>query len=95
MKYNDFLNKLDDMMLGEYIVEVHYKYSYEDAFTVSNEILTIEADGITWLNDWWEGQEDVFIGGFIRVDALNIPEIILQNKSVVNSLYGMCVQKNT
>lgn len=73
MKYNDFLNKLDNMMLGDYIVEVHYKYSFEDVWTVSNEILTISVDGIEWLNDWYEGQEDIEVLGIISVDAIEVP----------------------
>ena len=63
------LNTTSDDKLGEilshyceadcFVVYVKYKYDYEEHYTYSAEPCSFDWDDITWLNDWWEGQQDV------------------------------------
>ena len=58
----------------DYIVKLKYKYSFEERYTIDNEIL--EYDGhegeYMWLNDWNEGQDDVEVLGYIAVQDVQI-----------------------
>ena len=50
-----------------YIVRIRYRYSWENSYTVSNEIYYF--DGCTgcwcWFNDWYEGQDIVEVIGYV------------------------------
>ena len=74
-------NKLYDNC--DMLVEIKYKYSWEsdDKYLTSNEILTFDTNGAlaVWENDWWEGQQDVWV-----IAAAPIEEIELQDKWNIN-----------
>ena len=66
------------------LVYMRYKYSCEDRWTVSNEYLDVDTsvDGYyIWLNDWWEGQEDVEILGCVDVSEIDVPLFEAQKES--------------
>ena len=65
-----------DLTPGKYIVKIKMKYDHEMEYSYSNEILIYTGVGWKWLNDWWEGQQDVQIRGWIEVSDLEIPEVI-------------------
>lgn len=71
-KYLSKLNTIEDRL-----VYMRYKYSCDDEWTYSNEILeadlSIEGCYI-WLNDWNEGQENVEILGCIPISDINVPK---------------------
>lgn len=58
----------------DYIVKLKYKYSFEEQYTIENQILEYDGsmDEYIWLNDWNEGQEDVEVLGYVAVQDLKI-----------------------
>lgn len=47
---------------GAWIIYLRYKYDFENKWTYSFESASpdcIGGYGLCWLNDWWEGQQDV------------------------------------
>lgn len=58
----------------DYIVKLKYRYSFEERYTIENQIL--EYDGseneYVWLDDWNEGQDDVEVLGYIAVQDVQI-----------------------
>ena len=53
-----------------YIVHLKYRYEYELNFTESVEVLENENGNFIWLNDWDEGQTDVYV-----VNAVPLAEV--------------------
>ena len=81
MTLEEFFDKLyNDRVCEDIIVRLKYKYSHEDEWTYSNEILEYDGNyscGIyCWLNDWDEGQQDVVVLGYIPVDEIKIEGVI-------------------
>lgn len=75
MKIEEFYKYCDRLTFGDYIVRIKYKYNHEKVYMISNEIITITYDLIEWLNDWYEGQEDIEVLGIISVDAIEVPDL--------------------
>lgn len=72
MSLDKFIEQLDTQMdYGEYIVRLKYKYSFEDKYTYSTEMLYNGVDDIIWMNDWYEGQQEVKVISYIYVQNLN------------------------
>lgn len=53
-----------------YIVHLRYRYEHELNFTESVEVLEFENDDFFWVNDWNEGQTDVYV-----VNAVPLAEV--------------------
>ena len=72
MSINDFYDFMQNNNLFEVVVRLRYKYSYENNYTYSNEYLCYHFDHNTfeWLNDWYEGQTDAEILGYIDVEKI-------------------------
>lgn len=54
--------RMMDHYEGAWIIYLRYKYDYEKEWTYSFECAGPDCMGIygiSWLNDWWEGQDDV------------------------------------
>ena len=74
MSIKEFFKYLDTKNIETQIVYLRYKYSWEDTWTYSNEILKVNADSFyIWMSDWNEGQEDVEILGCIAVSDVEVP----------------------
>ena len=78
MSIKEFFKHLETKDIETQIVYLRYKYSWEDTWTYSNEILKVDmrvnADEFyTWMNDWNEGQEDIEILGCIAVSDVEVP----------------------
>lgn len=58
----------------DYIVRLAYKFEFEKDYDISNEILEWDSDGYVWVNDWYEGQTDVYVIGFIKVSDVVVPD---------------------
>jgi len=56
------------------LVRLKMKYAWEKEYTYSNEILDFEIDHYVWLNDWDEGQDEVYIVGFIPIADVEVRE---------------------
>lgn len=73
MTLNEFFEWLKTQTIETMIVSLRYKYSWEEEWTYSNEILEIDfsVDSIyIWLNDWNEGQTDVEVLGCIPLSEV-------------------------
>lgn len=58
------------------IVIIMYKYTHEKEFTLSREIYYFDYNSENhhcWLNDWYEGQEDIIILRWIRKEDIVFP----------------------
>ena len=72
---DDFLQEVLPLS-EEYIVRIAYKYDCEEDYEVSNELLLMENDrgDYIWEHDWWEGQQDVRVLGWIKVSEGKVKE---------------------
>lgn len=54
-------------VVSYYIVRLRYRYSWENSYTISNEIYYFDGDACCWcwFNDWYEGQDIVEVVGYI------------------------------
>ena len=54
-------------IVSYYIVRLRYKYSWENSYTISNEIYYFDGnEGCwCWFNDWNEGQDIVEVVGYV------------------------------
>lgn len=74
MKSKEFYEYIETLEYGDYLVKIKYKYTFEQTYCLSNEILSIGPEECCWLNDWYEGQHDVYFLGMIKIDNIDIPE---------------------
>ena len=58
-----------------YLVHIMYKYSHEKTFRNEYEVFEYGYDTVLWLNDWWEGEQDIIVKGYI--DLEEIPPTLL------------------
>ena len=75
MTLDEFYNLIDKLKADRFplIVKLKYKYNHETEYTVSTEILDYYDDMYVWVNDWYEGQQDVQILTWITAeDAMNL-----------------------
>ena len=61
----------------DYIVKLKYRYSFETKYTIENQILEYDPSAnllgdYVWLHDWYEGQDDVKVLGYIAVRDIQI-----------------------
>lgn len=71
----DFFKFLGNKPIDDYIVKLRYKYSWEDDWNYSNEILecTFDSNVYTWHNDWNEGYDEVEVLGYISIANVDVP----------------------
>ena len=64
----------------DFLVTIKYWYDVEKKPTINTEILEYDGyRGFEWVNDWWEGQQNVELLGFMPVSELkfeNIDEMV-------------------
>ena len=59
---DDFLKTIERRpVLESYIVHLKYRHEHELNFTHSVEVLELENDDFFWVNDWNEGQTEVYV----------------------------------
>ena len=81
MSLDKFYDLVDKLKADRFplIVKLKYKYNHETEYTVSTEILDYYDDMHIWVNDWYEGQQDIQVLTWITAeDAMNLiyPESI-------------------
>lgn len=75
-EFKEFIAKSDP---GDKIVCIQLKYSWEDKYRHITELYLYDPQEFLpyseygWLNDWWEGEEDVKILGCIDVSDAVVP----------------------
>lgn len=50
-----------DKKPGTYVLEIEYAYDWDFAPTISLEVCEWDGTNICWFNDWWEGQEQIYV----------------------------------
>ena len=80
--YSDVVTALfgtpENVISGSYLVQIQMRYGPEDDFDDITEILivnqdnTFRAGNFYWPNDWWEGQSDIRIVAFAKVEDIDI-----------------------
>ena len=71
--YNQIINSKafkDNETYGECIIHLLFKYDWEKEYENTYEIADIMQDGACWFNDWWEGQQNIIVKGFLFTDEL-------------------------
>lgn len=68
---------LKDQPLADRLLYIRYKYHFETKWTYSNEILVADietnpANYYVYLNDWYEGQENIEILGCQTIDSIDV-----------------------
>lgn len=53
----------------DYIVKLAYKHNWEKDYHISNEVLEYDYsdNDYIWLNDWNEGETDIYVLGYIKI----------------------------
>ena len=63
---------------GDYLVIMDVKYRFEDTFTRIYECVSVDENGdFCWLNDWNEGQSDIFVLCYDTID--NVGKLLLDH----------------
>jgi len=84
MSLEEFNEWLKTQPLKDKLVYMKYKYSFEDEWITSNEYLEADPNArgyYAWLNDWYDGQEDVEILGCVDVSEIDVPLFEPQKES--------------
>lgn len=63
----------DDFLLAQYLVNIRLKFSENEEWEYTNEVLDVNDGKFEWLNDWYEGQKYVEFLGYILIDDIVIP----------------------
>ena len=61
----------DRFEYGVYIAHIKYKYHFENEFINSYEVFSYSPMGITWLDDWDEGQDVIVVLGVLNIEELS------------------------
>lgn len=82
---DDFFATIERRFMREsYIVRLKYRYKYELNFTHSVEVLENENGEFIWLNDWDEGQEEVYVVN--AVPLADVFEYIANDRALLKIL---------
>lgn len=65
MTIDEMFNELENKVRDTYIVTLKYKYDFEKDYTIENQILEYDSMNYVWLDDWYEGQTDVEVLGYM------------------------------
>ena len=100
MTINEMLDELENKMRDTYIVTLKYKYDFEENYAIENHILEYDSitDSYVWLNDWYEGQTDVEVLGYMSLGDVDTTKLLscedctvikkLSKKYYVEDTYG-------
>lgn len=79
--YNDYLRSLHT----DWLVKIKCKYKYDTMYHVFIEYVYLdENNNITFLNNWWEGQDDFESIDYVAIDNINeFTSHILIEKKVI------------
>lgn len=78
---NWLYNKLDELHSHghgtEFIAKLAYCYPGEKRYIEENQIMWFDSDGrMVWLDDWWEGQQNIMILGYVPLDDIELGVMI-------------------
>ena len=62
---------------SEFIVKIMYRYTGEKIYIEENQIVWFDSKNhMVWLDDWWEGQQDIIILGYVPVEDIEVEVMI-------------------
>lgn len=70
MKKEEALDALLALPDGQYILDISYKYEWDDVYYSSFEVCEICVNTLTFFDDWDEGQDYVEIHRIVSIDKL-------------------------
>ena len=78
MTIDEMFNELENKMRDTYIVTLKYKYDFEENYTIENHILEYDSidDSYVWLNDWYEGQTDIEVLGYMLLGDVDTTKLL-------------------
>ena len=77
MTLKEFFKEIENQAIDTYIVTLKYKYEFEDNYTIENQILEYVSvgDEYVWQNDWYEGQTDVEVLGYMLLGDVDTTKL--------------------
>lgn len=77
MTIDEMFNELENKVRDTYIVTLKYKYDFEENYTIENQILEYDSvdDSYAWINDWFEGQTDVEVLGYMLLGNVDTTKL--------------------
>lgn len=64
-----FYEEIRNQPIQDYIVSIRLRYDHETEWEYLNELYLVEDDlSYEWLNDWYEGQQQVEILGYFAIN---------------------------
>lgn len=79
----DIIRELPIEMGATYLAKILYKYDFEDDWSCSYEVFSMdENEDVTWMNDWYEGQQHIKIEGLVIIDDIPDSCLVKCNKSM-------------
>lgn len=76
MTLEDFGERAQHSSFNTYVVEIMLKYNHEDDYRTTTEVYDKEdSDDINswvWLNDWYEGEDEIWVIGAAPVDKIDV-----------------------
>ena len=78
MTIDEMFDELENKVRDTYIVTLKYKYDFEENYTIENHILEYESitDSYVWLNDWYEGQTDIEVLGYMLLGDVDTTKLL-------------------
>lgn len=94
MTIDEMFNELEDKARDTFIVTLKYKYDFEENYTIENHILEYDSitDSYVWLNDWYEGQTDIEVLGYMLLGDVDTTKVepcedCISRQAVLNMQY--------
>ena len=77
MTLDEFYKAIEKEVYEDYIVCIKMKYTHEKEYYITNELYLFDDGEVKyeWQNDWWEGQQEVEVLGYIAVSNVEIGEV--------------------
>ena len=78
MTIDEMFNELENKARDIFIVTLKYKYDFEENYTIENQILDYNSidDSYVWLNDWYEGQTDIEVLGYMILGDVDTTKLL-------------------
>ena len=77
MTIDEFYKAIEKEVYEDYIVCIKMKYTHEKEYYITNELYLFDGGQVKyeWQNDWWEGQQEVEVLGYIAVSDVEIEKV--------------------
>lgn len=69
--YNYITHQLSKLPCDEYLVRIASRQTQYDRIETHNEIFEVTPDIYAWYDDWYEGDEYVYLIGYIPISEIS------------------------